>query len=69
MSSGTLYHVALVRIDVLENISPPSSWILRVIRFHSCVTVESLLISHSIEEYYVRLNNVVFWTVPRDIYH
>jgi hypothetical protein len=40
MSSGTLYRVALVRTDVPENISPPSSGFLRVIRLHSLVTVE-----------------------------
>jgi hypothetical protein len=37
MSSGTLYRVALVKTDVSENVSPPSSGLLRVIGFHSCV--------------------------------
>jgi hypothetical protein len=45
MSFGTLYCVGLVATDISENISPPSSWFLRVIGPHSCVTVESLLIS------------------------
>jgi hypothetical protein len=31
MSSGTSYHVALVKTDGSENISPPSSGFLRVI--------------------------------------
>jgi hypothetical protein len=38
MSSDTLYLVALARTDVSENVSSPSSG------FHSCVTVELLLI-------------------------
>jgi hypothetical protein len=37
--------------------SPPSSRFLMVIGFHSCVTMESLLIS------YVGLKNTVFWQV------
>jgi hypothetical protein len=40
MSSGTLYHVAVVSTDVLENVSPPPSGFLRVIGPHSYVTVE-----------------------------
>jgi hypothetical protein len=40
-----LYRVALVRSDVSENVSSSSSVFLMVIRFHSCVTVESLLLS------------------------
>jgi hypothetical protein len=52
MPSGILCRVALVITDVSENISPPSSAILMVIGFHSCVTFEVLLISLSIEEYY-----------------
>jgi hypothetical protein len=43
-----LYRVALVRTDVSENISPQSSWLLNVRGYHSCVTVECLLISVSI---------------------
>jgi hypothetical protein len=31
MSSGTLYHMALVRTNISENISPPSSGFFRVI--------------------------------------
>jgi hypothetical protein len=38
--SGTLKHVVVVRTDISENISPQSSGILRVIIFHSRVTVE-----------------------------
>jgi hypothetical protein len=49
MSSGTLYHVALVRTNISENILPPSAGFLGVIAFHSCVTMESLLISFSID--------------------
>jgi hypothetical protein len=49
--SGALYHVALIRIVVSENTSPPSSRFLRAKGFHSCVTVQSLLISLSIEGY------------------
>jgi hypothetical protein len=43
--------VTLVRTDVSENISPSFSGCLRVIGFHSGVTVESLLVGLSIEEY------------------
>jgi hypothetical protein len=43
MSSGTLYRVVLVRRSISENMSPPSSGLLRLIRLHNCVTVESLL--------------------------
>jgi hypothetical protein len=49
--SGSLYHVALVRTDVSENISPPSSGFLRVIGAHSCGTVQSLLIILSTDGY------------------
>jgi hypothetical protein len=47
--------------NVLENIPPLSSGFLRVIGLHSCVTVESLLISLSIEGYYVWSKSTVFW--------
>jgi hypothetical protein len=60
MPSGTLYCLALVRTDVSENILPPSSGFLTVIGFHSCVTVESLLYSLSIEGYYLWSKNTVF---------
>jgi hypothetical protein len=40
-----LYHVVIVLIDVSEDISPPSSGLLRVIGFHDCITVERLLTS------------------------
>jgi hypothetical protein len=46
------YRVALVRTDVSENITPPSSGFLRVLGLHSCVTVETLLISLSIERFH-----------------
>jgi hypothetical protein len=48
MLSGTLYRVALVRTEVSENMSPPFSGYLRLIEFHSYVTVESLWISLSV---------------------
>jgi hypothetical protein len=63
MSSGILHHVALVRIGVSENISPPSSGSFGVIGVHSCVTVESLFISLSLQGYYVGPKNAVFWDV------
>jgi hypothetical protein len=44
-----LRRVALVRLDVSENVAS----IFKVIGLHSCVTVKSLLISLYIEEYYV----------------
>jgi hypothetical protein len=47
MLSRILYHVALVRTDVLS----PSSGFLRMIGFHSCVTMETLLLSLFIEGY------------------
>jgi hypothetical protein len=46
-SAGTLHSVPLVRTDVSENVSPPSSGFLRVTGIHSCITVASLLISLS----------------------
>jgi hypothetical protein len=49
MSCGNLYRVALVRTDISENILPPSSGFLRM----TGLTVELLLISLSIEGYYV----------------
>jgi hypothetical protein len=49
MPSETFYLVALVRTDVSESVLPPSSRFLGVIGFHSCVTVETLLIGVSIE--------------------
>jgi hypothetical protein len=61
MPFDTLYSVAQVRTDVSENISSPSSGFLRVIGSHSCVTVESLLISLSIDGYYVWSKNTVLW--------
>jgi hypothetical protein len=45
MPSGVLHRVAVVRIDVSNTISPPSSVFFRVIALHSFVTVEGLLIS------------------------
>jgi hypothetical protein len=61
MPSGTLYRVPLVRTDVSENIQPPSSGFLRVIGFHKCVAVESLLLSLTIEEHSLWSNNTVLW--------
>jgi hypothetical protein len=60
MSSGTSYHVDLVRTAVSENISPPSSGFLRVKGLHSCVTMEWFLISLSIEGYYVGQRTLSF---------
>jgi hypothetical protein len=53
-----MYRVALVRTDVSEHILPPSSNFIKVMGFHSCVTVESLLISLSIEGYYIWSKNI-----------
>jgi hypothetical protein len=53
MPSGKLYRVPVVRTDVSENISLPSSGFFRVIGFHNCVSVEFLLIGLSTEEYYL----------------
>jgi hypothetical protein len=58
MLSGT-YRVALARTDVSEKVSSPSSGFLRVmIRFHSLVTVESLLLNLCIEGW---SKNTAFW--------
>jgi hypothetical protein len=54
-----LYRVALVRTDISENVSFPSSGFLRGIGFHSYVTVELLLLSLSIEGYSVWSKNTV----------
>jgi hypothetical protein len=43
-----------------EGISPPSSGILWVIGFHSCITAETLSISLSRQGNYVRSKNTVF---------
>jgi hypothetical protein len=51
----TLYRVALVRPNVSENISPPSSGFLGVIRFHSVITMETLFNNLSIEGNYLWL--------------
>jgi hypothetical protein len=61
MPSGILYHIVLVRTEVSENISLPSSGFVGVIQFHSYVSVESLLISLSIEGYSLWSKNNVFW--------
>jgi hypothetical protein len=61
MPSGALYHVAVARTDVSENVSSLSSGFLRVTRFHSRVTVESLLLIRSIEGYYLWLKDTVLW--------
>jgi hypothetical protein len=50
--SGALQHVALFRTEVLENIPSLSSGVLRLIGYHSYITVETLLLGLSIEEYY-----------------
>jgi hypothetical protein len=53
--------VALARTDVLENVSSPSSGVLRLIDFHDCITVETLLLGLFIERYYYWSKNTVFW--------
>jgi hypothetical protein len=58
-----LYRAALITTDVSENISPPSSGILKVKEFHSCGTMEALLVSLSIGGYYAGSKNTVFWDV------
>jgi hypothetical protein len=45
-SSGTLYRVALVQTDILKNGWSSSSG------FHSCVAMEAVLLSLSIEGHY-----------------
>jgi hypothetical protein len=60
MPSGTLYHVVLIGTDVSENVLPLSSGFLRLIGFHSYVTMESILISLSREGYNLWSNNAVF---------
>jgi hypothetical protein len=57
MPSGTLYPIALVRIVVSEDIAS----IFRVIGFHSCVTVDSLLIDLPVEGYYLLSKKTVLW--------
>jgi hypothetical protein len=52
MSSAALYCVALFQTDVLENVQSPSSGVLMLIGFHSCITVETLLLSLSTEGHY-----------------
>jgi hypothetical protein len=61
MPSGTLYRVALVRTDVSENALSPSSEFFGVICFHSCVSVESLLVSLPIKEEHLWPKNTVLW--------
>jgi hypothetical protein len=63
MSSGTLCFVAVVRSNVSENILPPSSGFLKVTGLRSYVTMESLLISLSIERYYVWSKKFVSWDI------
>jgi hypothetical protein len=53
VSSGVLHSLAIVRTDVSENTSLPSSGFFRMICFRRRVTVESLSISLPIDEYYV----------------
>jgi hypothetical protein len=61
MNFGTFNRVAAVRTDVSENISLVSLVFLRLIKFHSCVALESLMISLSIDEYYLWSTNTVLW--------
>jgi hypothetical protein len=51
MSSETLYPVALARTDVSENLLSPSSRFLKLIGFHSCITMETLFLSLSVKGY------------------
>jgi hypothetical protein len=50
MPCGTLYRVAVLQTDVLENISPPSSGFLELIGFHSSVTVVITVESYHLKE-------------------
>jgi hypothetical protein len=61
MPSETLSCVARVQTNILENVLSTSSVFLRVIGFHSCVIVETLLLSLIIEEYYYWSKNTVLW--------
>jgi hypothetical protein len=63
MSSGTFYRLVIVITNVSENVSSLFSGSLPVIGLHSCVTVEALLISLSVEGYYVVSKKTVFWDV------
>jgi hypothetical protein len=51
MASGALYRVVLVRTDVSENLSSRCSGFLKLIGFHSCIAVQTLLLNLSIEGY------------------
>jgi hypothetical protein len=44
ISSGTSYHVALARTDFSENLSLPFPGSLKLTGFHSCITMETLLL-------------------------
>jgi hypothetical protein len=61
MFSETLHLVALFRTDVSENVLSPSSEVLRLMRFHRCITVETLLLSLSIERYNYSSKNPDIW--------
>jgi hypothetical protein len=63
MPSEALYHVALVRTDVSENVSSPSSVFFGITGFHSCVAMESLLLNLTIEGCYLWSKNAVLWSV------
>jgi hypothetical protein len=59
MSSRTLYRLAVAQTYVSENVSSPSSRLLRVIGFHGCITVEKLLHCLSIRGYDLWSKNTV----------
>jgi hypothetical protein len=61
MPSGTLYPAALARTDVSENVLPPSSKLLKLKLFQSCITVETPLLGFSIDGYYEWSKNTVIW--------
>jgi hypothetical protein len=52
MSSGVVYRVALFQTDISENMLSPSSEVLMLVGFDSCATMETLLLSLSIEGHY-----------------
>jgi hypothetical protein len=61
MPWGALCCVVPVRTDISENVSSPSSGFLRAIGFHRFVTVGSLLVCLSIEEYNLWSESTVIW--------
>jgi hypothetical protein len=62
MLSGNLYREGLVRTDVSETVSSPSSGLLKAIEFHSCVTVQPTTVDQPLQRgYHVGSKNTVLW--------